>query len=217
MCSTILSLDHIGLKSSGDCILKGISFNIEKGEKIVISGPSGSGKSTLLKIIGSILSPTEGRILYKNQSIEAIEPTKYRKEVSYFFQNASLFDQTVRDNLSFPYLIRGETFSEEKARGYLEQVKLQSTDLDKPIKELSGGEIQRVALIRNLLFEPELLLLDEITSALDQKNSEIILALIERLNREKGKTILMVTHDQKQIAKADRLICLMDGRLEEAI
>lgn len=215
MSTPILSVKNVSYQPNESTILKDISFNVEKGEKVILTGPSGSGKSTLLKVIGSILSPSNGTVYYSDTSIEDIEPTDYRKEVSYFFQNAQLFDQTVRDNLSFPYSIREEAFSEEKVVDYLKQVELPESYLDKPIKELSGGEKQRVALIRNLLFEPEVLLLDEVTSSLDAKNQRIIQEMIDRLNTEKGRTILIITHDQNEIKQADRVIQIRDGRMEE--
>lgn len=216
MNTSILSLDQVSYRVRDAIILENISFNVETGEKVILTGPSGSGKSTLLKLVGSILTPTEGTISYNGESISSIEPTAYRKEVSYVFQNAQLFDETVRDNLSFPYTIREETFDEKLAKDYLEQVKLPTNYLDKPIKELSGGEKQRIALIRNLLFEPRVLLLDEVTSSLDAKNREIILGMIEKLNKEEERTILMITHDQNQVEKADRVITIVDGRLEES-
>lgn len=216
MNTSILSLDQVSYRVRDAIILENISFNVETGEKVILTGPSGSGKSTLLKLVGSILTPTEGTISYNGESILSIEPTTYRKEVSYVFQNAQLFDETVRDNLSFPYTIREETFDEKLAKDYLEQVKLPTNYLDKPIKELSGGEKQRIALIRNLLFEPKVLLLDEVTSSLDAKNREIILEMIEKLNKEEERTILMITHDQNQVEKADRVITIVDGRLEES-
>jgi putative ABC transport system ATP-binding protein len=215
MSETVLSLSNVGYKTEDSFILKGMTFDIEEGEKVLITGPSGSGKSTLLKMIASILTPTEGTIHYQGTSIEEMEPTDYRKEVSYFFQNAQLFDETVRDNLAFPYSIREESFSEQTAMNYLEQVKLPSSYLDKPIKELSGGERQRIALVRNLLFKPKVLLLDEVTSSLDANNREIILEMIGRLNKEEKATVLMISHDQEQIEEADRVIRIVDGRLEE--
>lgn len=215
MSAAILSLKDVGYKPSSDYILQQITFDIQKGEKVTLTGPSGSGKSTLLKLIGSILTPSEGLISYNGVSISELEPTNYRKEVSYFFQNAQLFDQTVKDNLSFPYKIREESFSDKKAKDYLKRVKLSETYLDKPIKELSGGEKQRVALVRNLLFQPKVLLLDEVTSSLDAENRQIIMSMIHQMNEEEQVTILMITHDEHEIAKSDRVIRITDGQMED--
>ncbi len=133
-----------------------------------------------------------------------------------FFQNATLFDQTVRDNVSFPYEIREKEFDEEKCTAMLERVKLDRSYLDKPIKDLSGGEKQRVALVRNLLFQPEVLLLDEVTSSLDAENKEIIYSMLDELNEKESITILSVTHDEREIDKADRVLTITNGKLEDS-
>ena len=136
------------------------------------------------------------------------------RSVSYFFQNAVLFDQTVRQNLSFPADIREENFDEVRAKEGLETVQLPSTYLDKPVKDLSGGEKQRVALIRNLMYPPEVLLMDEVTSSLDKENREIILSFIRRLNEEEQVTILWITHNQEEINASNEIITLVDGKME---
>lgn len=215
MNNTTLSLKNVGYEPDGISVLKEITFDVKEGEKVTLTGPSGSGKSTLLKIIGSILTPSEGEITYQGTSINKLEPTMYRKEVSYFFQNAQLFDETVKDNLSFPYRIRDEKFSEEKAKRLLEQVKLPTTYLNKQIKHLSGGEKQRIALIRNLMFQPKILLLDEVSSSLDIENRNIITKMIDEMTNERKITVLMITHDQKEISEADRVIRVVNGSLED--
>lgn len=159
------------------------------------------------------MSPTSGEIFFKGKSIKEHEPTEYRKKVSYFFQNAQLFDQTVRDNLAFPYEIRDEKFNENQALRSLERVQLSSGYLNKPVKELSGGEKQRVAFIRNLQFRPEVLLLDEVTSSLDKDNRDIILNLIHQLNQEE-LTLLRITHDQAEIERSSRVIFVNHGKVE---
>lgn len=183
---------------------------------MTITGPSGGGKSTLLKLIALIISPTSGTIKYKGKNIREYEPTEYRKEVSYFFQNATLFEDTVRDNLSFPAKIRNEEFDEKRAEKGLEIVQLSDVGLDKPIHELSGGEKQRVALIRNLMYPPKVLLMDEVTSSLDQDNREIILSFVDEMNEEEGVTIMWITHNQEEINASDRIIKIKDGKMEES-
>ncbi|MFZ1254140.1 MAG: ATP-binding cassette domain-containing protein, partial [Trichococcus flocculiformis] len=170
----LLEMEHLSFVSDGKVILDDISYSLEEGEFLSITGPSGSGKSTLLKIIATILSRTEGEIRYQGKSLDEYEPTEYRKEVSYTFQTPVLFGKTVRDNLAFPYEIRKKEFDEKKAVAYLESVGLPKEYLNKEINTLSGGEKQRVALIRNVLFQPKILLLDEVTSALDEANRQII-------------------------------------------
>lgn len=211
----ILSIQAVGFKAGQETILENISFDVEKGEIVTITGPSGSGKSTLLKVLGSLISPTKGEILFKGQSVDKNDPLEYRKKVSYFFQNAALFDQTVKDNLTFPYEIRNQDPEEQRIKDYLKKVKLPETYYEKAVTELSGGEKQRVALVRNLLFQPEVLLLDEVTSSLDTEKKRIIHTLINELNQQSDITVLMITHDESELSQADRVIQIIDGRLEE--
>ncbi|MCC5896142.1 MAG: ATP-binding cassette domain-containing protein [Alkalibacterium sp.] len=211
-----LKIESVSFQADEQLILDSLSFNVRKGERLTITGPSGGGKSTLLKIIASIVDPTQGKIYFNGKDIQENDPLAYRQKVAYFFQNATLFDQTVRDNVSFPYEIRDEEFDEEKCVRMLERVKLDRSYLDKPIKDLSGGEKQRVALVRNLLFQPEVLLLDEVTSSLDAENKEIIYSMLDELNEEEAVTILAVTHDEREINKADRVLTITNGRLEDS-
>ncbi|GEL66664.1 ABC transporter ATP-binding protein [Marinilactibacillus psychrotolerans] len=215
MDTPIISLKQISFKIAQEMILEDITFDIQKGEVLTITGPSGSGKSTLLKLIGSLFSPTEGTIVYKGKELKKIDPEIYRKEVSYFFQNASLFDQTVKDNLVFPYFIRDKVADERYIKSYLEKVKIPESYYNKPVAELSGGEKQRVALVRNLLFQPEVLLLDEVTSSLDANNKAIIHSVLSDLNKEKQVTIVKITHDETELADSTRLLHIVNGRLEE--
>lgn len=211
----ILELKSVSFEVDGRKILKNISFDIKKGEFITLTGPSGSGKSTLLKIIGHLINPTSGNIIYENKNITEYNPTDYRKNVSYFFQNAVLFDETVYDNLAFPARIREEDFDKNHAIEGLKTVQLPENYLDKSIHELSGGERQRIALVRNLMYSPNVLLMDEVTSSLDKENKEIILAFIKCLNQEQNMTILWITHDTEEINESNRLIQLKDGKMED--
>ncbi|HLR89201.1 MAG TPA: ATP-binding cassette domain-containing protein [Atopostipes sp.] len=215
MVKEIMSLEQVSFKVNQQQILKDISFSVQVGDIITVTGPSGGGKSTLLKIMGHLLNPTSGIIQYNGKDINEYEPTEYRKEVSYFFQNAVLFDETVRDNLAFPADIREDTFNEDQAIRGLETVQLSDTYLDKPIKELSGGEKQRVALIRNLMYPPKVLLMDEVTSSLDAENREIVLSFIRQLNEEENVTILWITHNQEEIEASNKIIRLINGEMEE--
>lgn len=211
-----LALETISFETDSQIILDSISFKVRKGERITITGPSGGGKSTLLKIMASIVNSTGGRVLFNDEDIQQIDPLSYRQKVAYFFQNATLFDQTVRDNVAFPSQIRDEAFNEEKCIRMLERVKLNKSYLDKPIKDLSGGEKQRIALVRNLLYQPEVLLLDEVTSSLDAENKDIIYNMLDELNEQKNITILSVTHDDHEIGKADRVLTITNGKLEDS-
>ena len=210
---TLLSITGLSYEVRGQKILDDISYDINEGDFISIGGPSGSGKSSLLKIIATIISKTEGEILYKEIPLEQYEPTQYRKEVSYCFQSPVLFGKTVKDNLSFPYEIRHMEFDKEKAVTLLSALGLSESDLGKEVKFLSGGEKQRVALIRNMLFEPKVLLLDEVTSALDDANRTIIWNWLRALKKKGSMTILMVTHNDEEALLAEKNIQIVDGKI----
>uniref|UniRef100_UPI00359F68E4 ABC transporter ATP-binding protein n=1 Tax=Jeotgalibaca porci TaxID=1868793 RepID=UPI00359F68E4 len=212
--NSILEVKHLSFSVGEKEILKDISFKIQKGDFLTIKGPSGSGKSTLLKLLAAIMNPSTGEIIYKGKPLSEYEITDYRKEVSYSFQNAALFGTTVADNLMFPYEIRNEPFDRDRAIALLDKVMLSEQYLDQKITELSGGEKQRVALIRNVLFTPEVLLLDEVTSALDAENRKVISDAILRLNRENKITVLWVTHNTDEINDAAKTIEMKAGRLE---
>ena len=212
--NSILEVKHLSFSVGEKEILKDISFKIQKGDFLTIKGPSGSGKSTLLKLLAAIMNPSAGGIIYKGKPLSEYEITDYRKEVSYSFQNAALFGTTVADNLMFPYEIRNEPFDRDRAIALLDKVMLSEQYLDQKITELSGGEKQRVALIRNVLFTPEVLLLDEVTSALDAENRKVISDAILRLNRENNITVLWVTHNTDEINDAAKTIEMKAGRLE---
>ncbi len=213
--NSILEVKHLSFSVGEKEILKDISFKIQKGDFLTIKGPSGSGKSTLLKLLAAIMNPSTGEIIYKGKPLSEYEITDYRKEVSYSFQNAALFGTTVADNLMFPYEIRNEPFDRDRAIALLDKVMLSKQYLDQKITELSGGEKQRVALIRNVLFTPEVLLLDEVTSALDAENRKVISDAILGLNRENNITVLWVTHNTDEIKDAAKTIEIKEGRLED--
>lgn len=216
MAEEILRLENVGFEAGGQQILKKIHLTVEKGKIVTVTGPSGGGKSTLLKMMGMLISPTSGTIYYKGQDMLDYEPTEYRKEVSYFFQNAVLFDDTVRENLAFPARIREDRFDEARAKNGLEMLQLPTSYIDKSIKDLSGGERQRVALIRNLMYPPKVLLMDEVTSSLDKENREIIISFIQQLNKNEEVTILWITHNQDEIDASNEVITIIDGEVEAA-
>ena len=208
----IFELDNLGLVSPEKVILEEISLSVEAGEHLTITGPSGSGKSSLLKLLAALVSPSSGRIVYQGRDLEDLDPVTYRREVSYCFQQPVLFGQTVRDNVAFPFEIRQIPFDQERVLTALARLDLGPEFLDKPIKDLSGGEKQRVALVRNLLFEPKVLLLDEVSSGLDEKTKILLRTFLKDLHQE-GVTLIEVTHDQQEIEAAERLVTIVGGRL----
>ena len=208
----IFELDNLGLVSPEKIILEEISLSIEKGEHLTITGPSGSGKSSLLKLLAALVSPSSGRIVYQGRDLEDLDPVTYRREVSYCFQQPVLFGQTVRDNMAFPFEIRYLPFDQKRVLAALARLNLGPEFLEKPIKELSGGEKQRVALVRNLLFEPKVLLLDEVSSGLDEKTKTLLRTFLTDLHQA-GVTLIEVTHDHREIEAAGRLLTIVEGRL----
>lgn len=209
---SLLTIQDVSFSINQQTILQPLSLEIASGEVITLVGPSGSGKSTLLKIIASLLTPSTGSILFNNQDISMLDPVNYRKEVSYCFQQPSLFGETVSDNLNFPFEIRKKALDETLIQSYLKQVDLPASFLSKKITELSGGEKQRIALIRNLLFPPQVLLLDEVTTGLDTDSKEIVQQLLKN-SAQAGTTLIQVTHDESEIAQAHRLITIDKGGL----
>ncbi|OTN89330.1 hypothetical protein A5819_001822 [Enterococcus sp. 7E2_DIV0204] len=211
----MLKTEHIYFQHEEQIILNDITTSFEKGSHTTITGPSGSGKSTFLKLLASLLTPTKGAITFNEQNITALTPESYRMQVSYCFQQPSLFGKTVRDSFMFPYEVRKKEFQENHVLNLLKEVKLPESYIDKKITELSGGEKQRVALIRNVIFLPEVLLLDEVTAGLDEESKAIVNQWLLQLNQEKNITLIRVTHDPEEIAQATIVKKIVAGSLEE--
>ncbi|APG67788.1 ATP-binding cassette domain-containing protein [Lactobacillus delbrueckii subsp. lactis] len=206
----LIELKQVSYRAGDQEILQDVSFAVEEGDYLTLTGPSGSGKSTTLKLIAGLISPNKGEIFYKGQNLDSLDLVQYRRQVSYCFQQPTLFDETVKANLALPFAIRKQDFAEKRAQEALKQVDLPADYLDKKITTLSGGEKQRVALIRNLLFRPELLLLDEVTTGLDEESKQIVHQLIARVHQE-GTTIVQVTHDQEELAASKQLLHMEKG------
>ncbi|WP_124058571.1 ABC transporter ATP-binding protein [Vaginisenegalia massiliensis] len=205
----MIEVDNISIASEQKTILGPVSFKLESGDFVAITGPSGSGKSTLLRYLAQLHDPNlkvQGTYRYQDKAVEEYSTIELRKEISYCFQTASLFGQTVSDNLRFPFEIRRQNFDQAKALKLLERVQLSADFLEKEINTLSGGEKQRVALVRNVLFEPKVLLLDEVTSALDTKTRHLVWEWLDEFRRESGISVVMVSHHEEEQNKADRRI-----------
>ena len=216
--SEILQIRDVGFTVGENTILKNVNFCLSPGEFKLITGPSGCGKSTLLKIVASLLSSTEGTIIFEGKNIATLSPESYRQQVSYCVQTPTLFGDTVYDNLIFPWQIRSKNPEPDKFIADLARFGLPQDTLTKSINTLSGGEKQRVSLIRNLQFLPKVLLLDEITSALDDANKRNVNDIIHRYAREQNIAVLWVTHDSNEITHADDVITLQPqgGKMQEA-
>lgn len=212
--NSLISLEKVNYQIADQHILHDVDWQIPAGAHIILTGPSGGGKSTLLRIIAAMISKTSGSLIFDGQPIESYDPIMYRRQVSYCFQQPTLFGETVADNLAFPYQIRKQVMDTQRVVTALNNVGLSERTLHQPIIELSGGERQRVALIRNILFLPKVLLLDEVTAGLDENNKQIVHAWLRQLNEQDQVTTIMITHDATEIAAADQLAKVIAGRLE---
>lgn len=198
--------------------LQDVDFKVDQGELIAIMGESGSGKTTLLNILATLEKPTNGSILLNGQDITKIKESQLAafrlKNLGFVFQDFNLLDTlNVRDNIFLPLVLARKNYKEMDSRLQAIAPKLHIQDLlDKRPFELSGGQKQRVAIARSLITNPQLLLADEPTAALDYRNSEDLLNLFETINAD-GQTLLMVTHSANAASHAKRVLFIKDGRI----
>ena len=202
-------------------VLHGISFSIERGEFVALIGPSGSGKSTLLNIVGLLERMTAGSYRIAGEETSGLDDAgltlRRRLMLGFVFQFHHLLPAfSALENVTLPALLREGRVSPAqhgKARAMLAAVGLEN-DLDKRPNELSGGMQQRVAIARALVLEPPLVLADEPTGNLDRASSDEVFALMRRMHAERDTSFLVVTHDPRLAARCDRVIELVDGRIE---
>ncbi|GAA0107169.1 MULTISPECIES: ABC transporter ATP-binding protein [Clostridium] len=210
----ILSIKDVFYNMGDLEILKGISFDIEKGDCISIVGQSGSGKSTLLKVCADMIPITSGNIYFNGKCYTSYNPIELRKKISYCLQTPELFGKSVCENLEFPFKIRKEQVNKQRIVKLLERFNIDESFLDKDIISLSGGEKQRISIIRNLLYTPDIILLDEATSALDLENAKVVEEYIKELN-DLGVTVLWITHSMEQSEKIfNKRITISEGKIE---
>jgi putative ABC transport system ATP-binding protein len=196
--------------------LRGVDLKIEKGDFLAILGPSGSGKSTLLNMLGLLDKPTKGKVFIEGVDVSQLSDNRLadlRREIGFVFQFFNLIPRlTARGNVELTMAITGLSKNERRkhAEELLETVGLKERVNHKPA-ELSGGERQRVAIARALANNPKFLLMDEPTGNIDSKTASEIIALVKRLNEEKGVTIIIITHDQNLASQAKRTVQMLDG------
>jgi len=201
-------------------VLKGVDLKVEHGEFMAIMGPSGSGKSTLLNMIGALDRPTSGDVFINGININTLNDNQVadlrNREVGFIFQFFNLIPRMdAQGNIELPMAIAGKSRGErhKRAKELLELVGLSDRADHKP-SQLSGGEQQRVAIARALANEPNILLADELTGNLDSRTGEEIMHLLRNLNKEEGKTFILITHDPAVGQQTDRLISFKDGVIE---
>jgi putative ABC transport system ATP-binding protein len=219
----IISIDNLNHYFGEGTLRKQVLFNInleiKRGEIVIMTGPSGSGKTTLLTLMGGLRSSQSGSLKILEQEIcnaSKRQLTKLRRQIGYIFQANNLMTfLTAKENVRMSLELHNELLDEDldtKAIAILEKVGL-SDHVDYYPENLSGGQKQRVAIARALVSHPKIVLADEPTAALDKKSGRDVVELMQHLAKEQGSTILLVTHDNRILDIADRIVYMEDGRL----
>jgi putative ABC transport system ATP-binding protein len=203
--------------------LRGVDLNIKQGEYVCIVGPSGAGKSTLLNLIGLLDNPTGGELYFADKAIHKMndkELHRFRKKrITFIFQSFNLIPVlNAYENIEFPLLVQKYTKAERKKRiaKLTEEVGI-ATYLKHRPDELSGGQRQRVAIARALVTSPEVVLADEPTANLDSVTGDTILKLMRKLNKEEKTTFIIASHDPVVMEQADRVIKIIDGKVQNGL
>lgn len=194
-----------------------VSFSLERGEFVAVVGPSGSGKSTLLHLIGGVDRPNDGKIYIEGTDISNYNSKELalfrRRKVGIVYQFYNLIPNlTVKHNIELPLTLDGRRVNEKLFDDIVNKLGI-SKKLNNFPSELSGGQNQRVAIARSLIYEPSLLLLDEPTGNLDRKNSNEIIEILKYFNHTSNQTIILVTHDESVALESDRIITIVDGKI----
>lgn len=221
----VIRLEHVWKTyTMGDVqvhALRGLDLEIRKGEFVSIQGPSGSGKSTAMNMVGCLDVPTQGKIFLDGTDIAKLSESRLAqirgKKIGFIFQTFNLIPtMTALENVALPMMFQGVDREDRLARAQelLELVELKERMYHRP-SEMSGGQQQRVAIARALVNDPEVILADEPTGNLDSKTSNIVMEFLQKLHEERGKTVIMVTHDPSTAKFADRVEYLMDGKIEK--
>ncbi len=184
------------------------------GPITAIIGPSGSGKSTLFRLLNKLVSPTSGQIFFRGKDLASLDTVSHRREVGMLSQDPVLFEETIKENLIYPFRLQDKTPpTDDEMKDLLERVQL-NFPLDQRVDKLSGGERQRIGLVRLILSESQVFLLDEPTSALDDVNGELILNLITEEARNNNRSVIMITHSQDTAFRyGDEVIRMKEGHI----
>lgn len=211
-----INLDY-NLNGNDIKVLKNINFEIKKNERVAIVGESGSGKTSLLMIMSGLENPTSGKIIFKNVDFSKISEKKKteirKKKIGLIFQQFYLIpNYTALENVMFPMQINNIGNEKKKAGAILSDIGLAERKNNLP-SELSGGEQQRVAIARAISFKPEIILADEPTGNLDEKNTELVSNLLLNYSKKKKISLIIVTHNMNLAKKCDKIIKLIDGKV----
>lgn len=217
----MVELKELTKEYNGTVIVNDISLKISDGEFVGIVGESGAGKSTLLYLMSGLVEPTKGQVFIDKKEITAINEKEMsdirNKEIGFVFQFHNLIPGlSVKDNMEIPLILSNKNPKkyQDHIVSLLESVGLGQC-IDKQIEALSGGQQQRVAIARSMVNEPKVIFADEPTGSLDSQNSEMIIDLLAKLNKEKNITIIMVTHSNRTLRYCDRVIKIADGKVEK--
>ena len=194
-----------------------VSFSVEKGELVAIIGASGSGKSTLLHLLGGVDRPTSGKVFIDGEDIYELNDDSLaifrRRQVGLIYQFYNLLPVlTAKENITLPMDLDGQTVSPEQVEKIIQMLGLSGREDHLP-NQLSGGQQQRVAIGRALINNPAIILADELTGNLDKKASDEIVELLKVANKQKGQTVIVITHDLEIAKQADRVITVQDGKI----
>jgi ABC-type methionine transport system ATPase subunit len=212
-----IAMGGLALRRGGRPVLSGVDLEVAPGTVAAIAGPSGGGKSSLLRCVNRLLEPPPGTVRVAGRDVTTGDPVDLRRRVGMVFQQPVALPGAVADNVRFGPAQVGRTLADDQVAELLALAGLEPVLADRPAGELSGGQIQRVALARCLANDPAVLLADEPTSALDPAARNAVEEAVARIVAERGVTVLLVTHDLEQARRlAHRLHLLVDGRVAES-
>jgi putative ABC transport system ATP-binding protein len=211
-----IHFNRVNFQADEKHILKNITGSFYEGTITSLVGPSGAGKTTLLKLCNGLLSPNSGEIYIKEKDIQTFEPVELRRSVGIGLQNAPMVNGTVYHNLALPMTLQNKDLEEKTAKDLLEDVGLEEEYLNRDVRDLSGGQRQKVSIARTLVNHPQIMLLDEITSALDRISKHEIEELIVKINQKYNVTIIWITHNLQQAIEIGNYVwVMMEGEVIE--